>query len=456
MKTALNIGKSSFFRLFTVIFLSMFLVLTGCASVNLQDGKANITSKNVNEHILDNGLKILLVEDHKSPIATFQIWYKVGSKSEPKGKTGLSHYLEHTMFKGTPKFSSKKFSRIIQQNGGVDNAFTTKDYTMYYQTLISDRITLSMEMESDRMVNLLLNPKEVMAEKNVIMEERRLRYEDDPQNLLFEKVTAKALTTHPYRNPVIGWMEDIRGISRKDLLDYYKTFYSPKNAFIIISGDIDSKKIIKDIKRYFGSIPAVEVPKEYLPKEPEQTQMKEITLRKQAKLPFILMAYHVPSIPHKDSYALEILTSIFSGKSGRLYQHIVKEKDLALDAFSYYNGFYQNPYLYYFGGTLKPGKDVEALKAAIFEEIEVMKISPPTQRELQKAKNRIVSDFIMGLDSTYFQAHVLGMFEILGNWRLKETYIEKINSVTASEVSRVAKKYLSESNSTVGTLIPTK
>ncbi|MCI4626211.1 MAG: insulinase family protein [Candidatus Magnetoovum sp. WYHC-5] len=438
--------------------LVMIFLLSACVTTGLETGQLqpySLSGTEVQEHVLNNGLKVLMIEDHKSPVATFQIWYKVGSRRESAGKTGLSHYLEHAMFKGTPKYSSKEFSKIIQQNGGIDNAFTTKDYTMYYQTLISDRIGLSIDMESDRMTNLLLSPKEVSAEKNVIMEERRLRYEDDPQSLLFEKVTAEAITVHPYGTPVIGWMKDIQSIERDDLFNYYKTFYSPENAFIVVAGDIDPQTTIANIKQYFEKIPKVEVPQASIPQQPKQTAYKEFTLKKQAELPFILIAYQAPSIPDKDSYALEILTAIFSGKSGRLYQSLVKDKELALDSFAYYNGFYKDPYLYYFGATVKPGKDTQALKAALFAEIDAIKSSPPTERELQKAKNKITSDFIMGLDSTFFQGQVLGMFEIIGDWKMKDTYIEEINNVTVADVLLVADKYFSKDSSTVGILIPT-
>ncbi len=180
----------------------------------------------VKEYMLDNGLKVLLVEDHKSPIANFQLWYKVGSRHEITGKTGLSHLLEHMMFKGTPEYGSKVFSQIIQKNGGTDNAYTTKDHTVYHQTLASDRINLSIKLEADRMQNLLLDPSDVKAERNVVMEERRLRYEDNPQNALFEEVTALAFKVHPYRNPVIGWMNDIASIERDDLYSYYKKYYA--------------------------------------------------------------------------------------------------------------------------------------------------------------------------------------------------------------------------------------
>ena len=199
-------------------------------------------AEEVKEYRLDNGLKVLIMEEHKAPEATFQVWYRVGSLNEPEGKSGLSHLLEHMMFKGTSECGPSELSKIVQKNGGIDNAYTTKDYTAYFELLSSDRISIPIDLESDRMHNLTLEPEDVSSERRVVMEERRLRSEDDPQNSLFEEVAAIAFKVHPYHRPVIGWMSDIGSIERKDLYDYYKTYYSPDNAVIIIVGDVDAEK----------------------------------------------------------------------------------------------------------------------------------------------------------------------------------------------------------------------
>ncbi|MBF0317791.1 MAG: insulinase family protein [Nitrospirae bacterium] len=408
------------------------------------------------EYFLDNGLKVLMVEDHKVPIATFQIWYKVGSINEPAGKTGMSHMLEHMMFKGTKRYGSKVFSNLIQKNGGVDNAFTTRNYTMYYQTLISDRLELSIELEADRMQNLLLNEEDVKSEKQVVMEERRLRTEDNPQNLLFEQLTEKALSRHPYRNPVIGWMDDIASFTAEDLRGHYNNYYSPNNAVIIVTGDINPAEVLSQLRTHFGPIAAKHPATVNIPMEPKQEQSRRFLLRKPAQLPYLLTAYHVPSIPHKDSYALDVLSAIFSGKSGRLYQALVKNQKIALNAFVFYSGFHTDPYLMYFGGSVMGGKggNTDALERAILDEIEKVKTTPPTEREIQKAKNQIEASFIMGQDSIYFQGELLGMYEMLGNWRLKDKYLEEIRGVTVEDVQRVATTWLTTNNSTIGTLIP--
>ena len=411
----------------------------------------------VKEYNLDNGLKVLVVEDHKAPLATFQIWYRVGSRNEPSGKSGLSHLLEHMMFKGTPKYGSKGFSKIVQKNGGVDNAFTTTDYTMYYQTLASDRIGLPIELEADRMQNLTMDPKEVLAERSVVMEERRMRYDDDPQNSLYEEVMAAAFESHPYHWPVIGWMSDISSIERNDLYNYYRAYYSPDNAVIVVSGDIKAEDIIKKIKASFGNMPAVPDRRPVTSKENEQRGERRITLKKEAELPYIIAAYHAPGFPAEDSYTLEVLGMVLSGgKSSRLYKSIVYEKKLALDASADYSGLHKDPYLFLFSATASPGKDIKDVENSLYEEIEKIKKEPPSEREVQKAKNQIEASFIMGQDSIYFQAQITGMFEMIGGWKLKEQYLEGIRKVKPEDVSRVAKKYLNEDNRIVGILIPTK
>mgnify|MGYP001572410689 FL=1 len=409
------------------------------------------------EYNLDNGLKVLIIEDHKAPLAIFQIWYRVGSRNEPMGKSGLSHLLEHMMFKGTPKSGSKEFSKIVQKNGGVDNGFTTKDYTMYYQSLASDRIGISIELEADRMKNLIIDPKEVLAERSVVMEERRMRYDDDPQNSLHEEVMAATYKSHPYHWPVIGWMSDIASIERNDLYNHYMAYYSPDNAVIVVSGDIKADEIIQKIKAAFGKIPADPDRRPVTSREDEQKGERRVSLKREAELPYVIGAYHTPSFPDKDSYALEVLGTVLSGgKSSRVYKAIVHEKKLALSAYADYSGLSKDPYLFMFGATAAPGKDIRDVENSLYEEIEKIKKEPPAENEVQKAKNQIEASFIMGQDSIYFQAELAGMFEMIGGWKLKEQYLEGIRKVTPQDVSRVAKKYLVENNRTVGVLIPTK
>lgn len=411
----------------------------------------------VREYTLENGLKVLISEDHKVPLATFEIWYRVGSRYERSGETGLSHLLEHMMFKGTSRYGSKVFSKIIQRNGGTDNAMTTKDYTMYFETMASDRIGLAIDLESDRMANLTIDPKETLSERSVVMEERRMRYEDDPQNSLFENLMATALIAHPYRRPVIGWMSDVASLTREELYDHYKEYYSPNNAFIVIVGDVKADEIMEKIKAAFGLMKRRDIGVTPVTREPGQKGEKRFVLRKEAELPYLMMAFHTPAFPHEDSAALDVLSTILSGgKSSRLYRSLVYDRKIALNAGADYSGMYIDPFFFFVWGTPAPGKDAAELEKGLSEEIGMIKDTPPSEKEVQKAKNQIEASFIFGQDSLYMQAMKIGTFEVLGSWKLMGTYLEGIRKVTPGDVQRVAKKYLTAENETVGTLIPAK
>ncbi len=410
----------------------------------------------VSEYKLENGLKVVIIEEHKSPVVTFQIWYRAGSKYEPFGKSGLSHLLEHMMFKGTQKYTKKSLPRLIQANGGEDNAYTTEDYTMYFQIFPPDKIALSLDIESDRMKNLTIDPKEVSLEKDVVMEERRLDIEDNPENELFEEVIAIAFKVHPYRRPEIGWMSDIRSIERDDLFKYYKSFYSPDNAYIVIAGDIQRDAVIQAIQDAFGTLSTGAPIKKQKYSEPAQQGEKRIFLKREAELPYIIISYHVPNYLEEDSYALDLLDIILSGgKSSRLYKRLVYDEKLAIDADSSYDGLHTDPYLFFIDATVSPGKDVREVERTIYGEIERLKREPPSQSELQKAKNQIESSFIFDLDSVELLAEKYGDFEMIGDWRLMDKYLEHIKKVEPDDIARVARKYLNEDNRTVGILVPT-
>ena len=411
----------------------------------------------VREYTLSNGLKVIMTEDHKSPLAVFQIWYKVGSRNEQVGKSGLSHLLEHMMFKGTSKYGPKELSKLVQRYGGTENAFTTKDYTVYYQRLPSERIGLSIEIESDRMQNLTLDPKETTSELSVVMEERRLRYEDDPENLLFEDVMAASFKVYPYHWPVIGWMSDLKGITPEDLRAHYKRYYCPNNSFIVIAGDIEPDKLITKIEEGFGKIPPCPEIPAIKSEEPPQRGQRRVILKKEAELPYVLSVYHAPSFPEKDAYALEVLASVLSGgKSGRLYKNLIYERKLALSAFAGFDGTNLGPALFYIGGSPAPGKDLSEFENALYEELQKIITEPPTSDELRKAKNQIESSFIMNQDSIFFQAELIGMYEMMGDWRLKDRYIQGIREVGVEDLKSVIDKYLTEDRRTVGVLVPVK
>ncbi len=411
----------------------------------------------VTEKVLPNGLKVLLKEEHKSPVVTFQVWYKVGSRNERLGTTGMSHLLEHMMFKGTKKYGPKTFSQTVQRNGGNDNAFTGKDYTAYFETFAADRIAISLDLESDRMQNLLIDPKEFEPERKVVMEERRMRTDDDPTTTMVEQMTAEAFIAHPYEWPVIGWMADIGNITRDDLYNHYRMYYAPNNATIVVVGDFDARTLLPQIEKYFGKIPRGPAAPRIAAIEPKQLGERRIIVKKQAELPAVFAGYHTPDLKHPDSYALEVLQGVLSsGKSSRLYKSLVYEKQVALYAGGDYDNIANDPNLFYLYAGVMPGKTTVEVEKALYEEIEKLKNAPVTDDELQKAKNQIEASFIMGQDSVFYQAMLLGQYETVATWKLLDTYVASIRAVTKEDVQRVAKEYFSEDNRTVGILVPIK
>ena len=411
----------------------------------------------VTEKVLPNGLKVLLKEEHKAPVVTFQIWYKVGSRNEKLGTTGMSHLLEHMMFKGTKKFGPKTFSQTVMRNGGNDNAFTGKDYTAYFENFAADRIAISLDLESDRMQNLLIDPKEFQSERDVVKEERRMRTDDDPTATMVEEMNAAAFIAHPYEWPVIGWMADINSITRDDLYNHYRTYYAPNNATIVVAGDFDAKTLMPQIEKYFGAIPRGPAVPKVGAVEPKQLGERRIIVKKQAELPAVFAGYHTPDLKDKDSYALEVLQGVLSsGKSSRLYKSLVYEKQLALYAGGDYDNIANDPGLFYVYAGVMPGKTTDEVEKAMYAEIEKLKNEPVTNEELLKAKNQIEAGFIMGQDSVFYQAMLLGQYETVASWKILEHYVDNIRAVTKEDVQRVAKEYFSEDNRTVGILVPVK
>jgi zinc protease len=411
----------------------------------------------VQEFALDNGLKVLLLEDHKSPVVTFQVWYRVGSRNEKDGKSGLSHFLEHMMFKGTKTVQPEEYSRIIAKNGGRSNAFTTSDVTVYYATMSRDKIGIEIELEADRMVNALLGETYFEPEKKVIQEERRLRTEDKPVSALGEVAGAVAYMVHPYRRPVIGWMEDIQNLTRQDLVDHYKLYYAPNNAFIVMTGDFSAAEMLPRIKAAFGNIPrGSEAPKVRAEELPQKGE-RRVILKKEAELPFALMYYHTPNLKSPDNYALDVLSVVLAGgRSSRLYHDLVYQKRLARSVGADYNGLSIDPSVFSVTAQLMPGKDPAEIEREIDSLVEPLKSDLISDRELQKAKNQIESAFVYGQDSIFGQAMKIGYYEAVGDWRLMDGYLDGIRKVTRQDIQRVAQEYLDRDRRTVGVLIPSK
>jgi zinc protease len=408
------------------------------------------------EFILSNGMKVLLVEVPKAPVATVQVWYKVGSRNEMMGRAGLSHMLEHMMFKGTAKYSKGTFSRLIRKNGGTDNAFTSQDFTAYFENLAADRVELALELEADRMQGLLLDMSELTTEREVVKEERRLRTEDDPQGALVEVLFAQAYLSHPYHWPVIGWFGDLDAMTLDDLQRHYDTYYSPNNATLVVVGDIKTDSLLPKIKQLFEPIPRGPEPKPIATMEPEQKGERRFLLKRDAQVPFVMMGYRVPNFTSEDSYALDILDSILShGKSSRLYQSLVYEQKSALAVGSEYSLLQADPGLFYFYAVVSPGQKPESVEDALHQEIKRLQDDSPTEQELQRAKNQVEAAHVFQQDSNFRHAMLLGQAESVGaGWRKIDQFVERIRAVTTKDIQRVAHQYLTEDNRTVGTLIP--
>jgi zinc protease len=408
------------------------------------------------EYILSNGMKVLLVEVPKAPVATVQVWYKVGSRNEVMGRAGLSHMLEHMMFKGTARYPKGSFSRIVRKNGGIDNAFTGQDFTAYFENVAADRVGLALELEADRMQGLLLDHSEFQTERDVVKEERRLRSEDDPQGALVEALFAQAFLSHPYHWPVIGWFADLDAMSLEDLQRHYDTFYSPNNATLVVVGDIKADALLPMIKRLFEPIPRGPSPKQTLAPEPEQRGERRFLLKREAQVPFVMMGFRVPNYSSEDSYALDILESVLShGKSSRLYQNLVYEQKNSLSVGAEYSLIQADPGLFYFYALVNPTAKVEAVEEALHREIQRLQNEPPSEQELQRAKNQVEASRVFEQDSNFRHAMLLGQLESVGaGWRRLDQYIERIRAITAKDIQRVAKQYLTQDNRTIGILIP--
>ncbi len=412
-------------------------------------------SERVVETTLPNGLKIILLENHKVPLITFQVWYRVGSRNEEWGKTGLSHMLEHMMFKGTKKVGPEEFSRIIQENGGNLNAFTSNDYTAYFETLGADRVQVAIDLESDRMQNLILREEDFRTERMVVMEERRLRTEDNPQTVLSEQMMAAAYQVHPYHWPIIGWMEDIARYTLDDLKAYYRTYYNPANAILVVVGDFEKEDFLTRLGKAFGAYGKGEVPSQEKSREPLQEGERRISVKKEAQLPTLLLGYHVPNLNEPDGYVLEVIAAILAGgKSSRFYQSLVQEKRLVLSADADYSFLSRDPSLFYLSAELLPGKEVMEVEKALEQELERLKREPVGEHELEKAKNQLEADFVYGQDSIFYQAMLLARYEVARGWRKIDDYLLSIRKVSPKDIQRVANRYLLSDNRTVGILTP--
>lgn len=409
---------------------------------------------------LANGLRVIVKPDRRAPVVVSMVWYRIGSVDEKNGVTGVAHVLEHMMFKGTKMVAPGDFSRQISAAGGRENAFTSRDYTGYFQTLHKSALPLSFRLEADRMANLVLSPEEFAKELKVVMEERRLRTDDRPQSVVYERLMADALVAHPYRNPIIGWMSDLEHLSVADTRDFYDAWYAPNNATVVVVGDVAPAEVFALAEKYFGALPRKTLPPRKPQDEPPQLGLKRLTVKAPAEQPYVLMAYRVPGLekPATDwePYAFDMLESILSGNdAARLPQKLVKTDLVATSAGAGYDGIGRGPAFFYLSGAPVAGRSAEQLEQGLRREVRRVVEEGVTREELDRVKAQVIAAQVYQRDSMFFQARQIGSMETIGfSYRDLDLYIEKLKQVTAEQVREVAAKYLIDDRLTVAYLDP--
>jgi zinc protease len=416
----------------------------------------------VHEFTLDNGLHLIVKEDHRSPVVVSQVWYQIGASYEQEGKTGLSHMLEHMMFKGTEKYPLGDFSRIMAVNGARQNAFTGTDYTAYFQILEKSRLPISFEMEADRMRHLVFTEDEFAKERQVVAEERRMRVEDQPNSLLREYFNATAYQTSPYQNPIIGWMSDIQNYTLADLQAWYQRWYAPNNAIVVVVGDVKPEAVFALAKQYFGPLKPSELTPPLPRPEVEQFGIKRISVKRPAKLPYLLMGYKVPSLStiteenRWEVYALEVLAYLLDGgDSARLSKHLVRGQQIATTVSASYDPFSRLEEVFTFSGIPNQKNTIAELEAALQEQIKQLQSTLVDAAELERVKNKLRASQVYELDSQFYQGLKIGILETVGlDWQVFDTYLDNIKAVTAEQVQAVARQYLIDDHLTVAVLEP--
>ncbi len=416
---------------------------------------------NIHEFRLDNGMRVIVQEDHRAPVVVSQVWYRAGSMDEFNGTTGVAHVLEHMMFKGTEKVPPGQFSRIIAAAGGRENAFTGRDYTAYFQQLEQSRLELALQLEADRMVNLRLGAAEFAKEINVVKEERRWRTEDRPHGLVYEHFMAAAYQAHPYGRPIVGRMSDLEHMTVDDTRDWYERWYAPNNAILVVVGDVRAQDVRVLAEKHFGALPPRTLPPRKPQTEPPQRGERRVTVQAPAKLPYLLMGFHVPVLTGAENewepYALSILAGVLDGNaSARLNQNLVRRHRTALEVGAGYDAVQRGgTALFMLEGTPSEGVTVSDLEHALLWEIEKIKHDGITEEELRRVKAQVIAADVYQRDSMFFQAMQIGKLEIAGlSWRLLGDYPARLQAVSAGQVQEVARKYFTSQNMTVAVLDP--
>lgn len=410
--------------------------------------------------LLKNGMKVIVQENRRAPVVVSQVWYKVGGAYEHDGITGISHVLEHMMFKGTEDNPAGKFSEIIAAHGGRENAFTSKDYTAYFQRISNEHLELCLRLEADRMRNLLLDEEEFVKEIEVIKEERRLRTDDKPTSLTYERFNAVAFANNPYRQPIIGWMEDLNTMNVDDLREWYQTWYAPNNATLVVVGDVRAKEVFSLAKEYFGPLKPADLTQLKPRKEAKQYGVQRVEVKVPARVPFLVMGYKVPVLTSADDkdevYALELLAGLLDGgNSSRFSKNLVRGSHIATSVGANYNLYAMRDSLFTLSAIPADGTSMDAMETAIIEQIQAIQDEPPTAAELARVKAQVVASSVYEQDSSFYQAMKLGIMETIGlGWQTKDEYVDRINAVTAEQVQHVARKYFVEDQLTVAELVP--
>lgn len=427
-----------------------------CGLVSFMAVAANSTY----EYRLQNGLKLIVREDHRAPVVVSTVWYKVGGSYEHDGITGISHMLEHMMFKGTKRFGPGVLIKVINDNGGRQNAMTSTDFTMYYQMLSADKLGLSFELEADRMKNLLLQKALYTKEHQVVMEERRMRVDDNPQAITWERFNAAAFLNNPHHHPVVGWMTDVQHLTLQDLKKWYETWYSPNNVIVVVVGDVKAAEVFNLAKKYFGPLQASQIPKLKPRTEVASVGPRKVLVNIPAKVPWLVMGYNVPVLKTANdqwkAYALYVLVSVLdSGDSGRLTSDLVRGKQIAVNAGAQYNVYSLHSNLLVLDGVPAANHTTKDLRIALLNEIKRLQTTPASEAELKRIKTQVIAHNVYKEDSMMRQAFNIGMPEVVGlSWRDSDAFVSRINAVTPQQIQSVAKEFLQPKNLTVGTLKP--
>lgn len=412
------------------------------------------------ETTLKNGLRVIVKEDHRAPTAVQMVWYRIGSIDEQDGNSGVAHVLEHMMFKGTPSIGPGEFNRRVAAVGGKDNAFTSRDYTAYFQQVPSEKLADVMQLEADRMRHLDVSPEEFAQEIKVVMEERRMRTDDAPEAKLFEQMNAVAFQTHPYRRPIIGWMSDLENMTAADAKAWYDTWYVPNNAYVVISGDVEHQAVFELAEKYYGALEGHALPPRKPLGETAQEGIRRIAVKAPAELPVLIMGYKVPVLRdiEKDSapYALEMLAAVLDGhEAARFKKKLVRENRIALDIDIDYESTVRGPGMFYFSGTPAEGHSAADLEAALRAEIALIQKDGVSDAELKRARAQLVAGQIYKQDSMFGQAMEIGQHESAGvPYQKIGRLLEKLQQITAADIQAVARRYFGDDTLTVGVLDP--